>query len=183
MAKGVAKAFEVLELMRSGAIDGLSIGFKLNILAHSSIRNTMMSFALLPPRDRVDMRHRTRATHPFKAVRRKLEIPPEWPEMCIWFDPRMHSEYIKWEDRFDFVVSQVDRRKRQVVRWFIVDVLENVHDPKELYRIWRAAGSNTYDVVAESAWAWGKLGSLSTGVAGSFPPRMPPTFCSIRSTR
>ena len=48
MAKGVAKAFEVLELMRSGAIDGLSIGFKLNILAHSSIRNTMMSFALLP---------------------------------------------------------------------------------------------------------------------------------------
>ena len=88
------------------------------------------------------MRHRTRATHPFKAVRRKLEIPPEWPEMCIWFDPRMHSEYIKWEDRFDFVVSQVDRRKRQVVRWFIVDVLENVHDPKELYRIWRAAGSN-----------------------------------------
>ncbi len=28
LAKGVAKASEVLELMRSGAIDGLSIGFK-----------------------------------------------------------------------------------------------------------------------------------------------------------
>jgi HK97 family phage major capsid protein len=30
-------------------------------------------------------------------------------------------------------------------------------------------GFLTYDVVAESAWAWGKLGSLSTGVAGKFP--------------
>ncbi|MDR6633745.1 phage head maturation protease [Phyllobacterium sp. 1468] len=28
LAKGVAKASEVLELMRSGAVDGLSIGFK-----------------------------------------------------------------------------------------------------------------------------------------------------------
>lgn len=30
-------------------------------------------------------------------------------------------------------------------------------------------GFLTYDIVAESAWAWGKLGSLSTGVAGGFP--------------
>lgn len=31
-----------------------------------------------------------------------MEIPPEFPEMCIWFDPRMHDEYIEWENRFDF---------------------------------------------------------------------------------
>lgn len=30
-------------------------------------------------------------------------------------------------------------------------------------------GFLTYDTVAESAWGWGKLGSLSTGVAGAFP--------------
>ncbi len=30
-------------------------------------------------------------------------------------------------------------------------------------------GFLTYDIVAESAWSWGKLGSLSTGVAGAFP--------------
>ncbi len=32
LAKGVVKAAEVLKLMRSGAIDGLSIGFKLQLV-------------------------------------------------------------------------------------------------------------------------------------------------------
>lgn len=31
-------------------------------------------------------------------------------------------------------------------------------------------GFLTYETVAESAWNWGKLGSLSTGIAGAFPP-------------
>jgi HK97 family phage major capsid protein len=34
-------------------------------------------------------------------------------------------------------------------------------------------GLLTYDTVAQSAWVWGKLGVLNTGVAGGFPATVP----------
>lgn len=69
--------------------------------------------------------------------------PPEFPEMCQWFNPFILEAFPEVEDRFAFALKHINAQQQQVVKAFILDVLENVHDSDELSRIRRAAKSNT----------------------------------------
>ncbi|WP_271893216.1 hypothetical protein [Candidatus Phyllobacterium onerii] len=71
-----------------------------------------------------------------------MKIPPEFPEMCVWFNPSILAAFPEVKDEFAFALSQVTAQQRQVIKQFLSDVLENVHDSKELNVIWRAANSN-----------------------------------------
>jgi hypothetical protein len=72
-----------------------------------------------------------------------VKIPAEFPELCQWFDPVMLGAFPEVKDRFAFALKHINAQQQQVVKAFILDVLENVHDSEELNRIWRAARSNT----------------------------------------
>ena len=71
-----------------------------------------------------------------------MKIPPEFPEMCVWFNPPILAAFPEVKDEFAFALSQVTAQQRQVIKQFLSDVLENVHDSDELNSIWRAAHSN-----------------------------------------
>ncbi|WP_271893224.1 hypothetical protein [Candidatus Phyllobacterium onerii] len=72
-----------------------------------------------------------------------MKIPPEFPELCVWFDPQILAVSPEVEDEFDFALKHVTPQQQQMIKHFILDVLENVHDSKELNRIWQGANSNT----------------------------------------
>lgn len=71
-----------------------------------------------------------------------MKIPPEFPELCVWFNPAILDAFPEVEDEFAFALSQVNVQQQQVIKEFVLDVLENVHDSEDLNRIWRAANSN-----------------------------------------
>jgi hypothetical protein len=72
-----------------------------------------------------------------------VKIPPEFPELCQWFDPVMLWAFPEVKDGFALALKQINSQQQQVVKAFILDVLENVHDSDELNCIWRAARSNS----------------------------------------
>ncbi len=71
-----------------------------------------------------------------------MKIPPEFPELCVWFNPAILDAFPEVTDRFAFALGNITDQQQQVIKAFILDVLENVHDSEELNRIWRAADSN-----------------------------------------
>ncbi len=71
-----------------------------------------------------------------------MKIPPEFSELCQYFDPWIIDAFPEEKDVFIFALKQVNSQQQRVVKDFIVNVLENVHDSEELNRIWRAAKSN-----------------------------------------
>lgn len=72
-----------------------------------------------------------------------MKIPPEFPELCIWFDPQILAAFPEVEDKFAFALEHVTPQQQQVIKHFILDVLKNVDDSRELNRIWQGANSNT----------------------------------------
>ncbi len=72
-----------------------------------------------------------------------MKIPPEFPALCVNFNPVIFDDLsLEVTDRFAFALKHVNSQQQQVIKAFILDVLENVHHFEELNRIWRAADSN-----------------------------------------
>ncbi|WP_342362834.1 hypothetical protein [Terrarubrum flagellatum] len=73
-----------------------------------------------------------------------LKVPPEFPKMGVWFDLEVDDEFREGKDEITFALDTLNAAEKQVVKTFLMDVLANVRDPKELQLIWRAANSRTY---------------------------------------
>ncbi len=71
-----------------------------------------------------------------------MKVPSEFPELCQWFNPFILEAFPEVEDEFAFALSHVGDQQKRVIKDFVLDVLKNVHDSKELDQIWRAANSN-----------------------------------------